>query len=882
MYRRRVLTTTSRYAAAFSTSTVLRQLQNREQTLGEHGSRLINHQSMASVSQDTLKRLPNMSTAFAPADLHRTKVHEGLGTSARDPYSRTLPNMVSETPEPTVMQSAANVSPSLEEIALLSKKSAKMQYWLGDRAPRLPLYLQNMISPKELPVSTKAEGLLAEFSTKVIPTLEPQRRAKVSALWAKAIPQFTALSQLYVLDREKFEAELAKLHGAALQECSDAAGGDERVKLALEVLRRKTVIDRNRVLRDQLIPFIEKTHYLGFGDSIWRIFFSAVEMYKAEVFGKEENKLLAFVWESLMLEDDLRTPALTAPVALYLTLLSIHVSPFLVDETHRERSTRLDSGLRPGDGDASAAASGLRRYGHLLSPTSKRRFATAALSERLQHSAACKAIATVLQRAGLAELSQDALLCETMNDDAALLRSDAESIVGLFENPAEVGTLLSSIMASTNKGAQRHVGQTFQIPDNHTAVWGSVLRDVDWAANWRTLAVTLLSSDDVLKEVAVRVRSNINAKGTNEKLLYSPEGLKQVSQVNEARDRRERTKQEKIGRLVDELTSFARVDSTLEMLQEIGVDMSPLQSELALLLDSLQAPRPTVSMDMLETALYSVCQRHPNWVKAGVLSGQRSLQNPSDAVEKMLRIFVRLTYVPQAGAASIAQHTRRRIGPVGTEPHQFNIPAEMGIVEQFDNLQYKRYDWQGWYQRMVDVHNRNVSIRCRIDDLKRLDGCGAPFVDLQTERRLRILSQERVGMGVIKLDSDKYEDQQDNVTYGSGKLSEIIADARKAQLGSEYWPSVEVKVRKPSGRSRAHYSLMDYDRIEKRSVELYAKYRDAKQRSLFVTPMDLWLGVKGMQVRKAADKTDEHGYTIENLGASMDEDNSDSNNKSTS
>lgn len=38
-------------------------------------------------------------------------------------------------------------------------------------------------------------------------------------------------------------------------------------------------------------------------------------------------------------------------------------------------------------------------------------------------------------------------------------------------------------------------------------------------------------------------------------------------------------------------------------------------------------------------------------------------------------------------------------------------------------------------------------------------------------------------MGVVKLDSDKYEDQSDNITHGTGKLLELLADARKAQLG---------------------------------------------------------------------------------------------------
>ncbi|PWU96250.1 putative Mitochondrial SSU ribosomal protein [Trypanosoma cruzi] len=231
----------------------------------------------------------------------------------------------------------------------------------------------------------------------------------------------------------------------------------------------------------------------------------------------------------------------------------------------------------------------------------------------------------------------------------------------------------------------------------------------------------------------------------------------------------------------------------------------------------------------------------------------------------MLFIFIRLSYVPQTGLAAMAQRFRRRIGPIGVESFQFNIPTEVGFVEHYNNLEYKRYDWQGWYQRMVDVHNRNISLRCRVSDLKRLDSNGVPFVDMQTERRLLILAEGRVGMGVLMLDSDKYEDQKDNMTFGSIKLSELLSDARKAQLGEEYWPSVEMKVRKPSGQSRAHYSLIDYDRIEKKSRELYEKYRDAKKKSLFVTPMDLWLEVRGMQVRKASEGADADGYTVDIL-----------------
>ena len=315
------------------------------------------------------------------------------------------------------------------------------------------------------------------------------------------------------------------------------------------------------------------------------------------------------------------------------------------------------------------------------------------------------------------------------------------------------------------------------------------------------------------------------------------------------------------------------VDRTLDVLRSLGVSLAELESVAAAAESQQRVRRQQVDSSVLDLLLEAIRQRHPSWQASGVLpTGGAAAERPATFyLECMARMYIRLSYVPQAAAATMAQCTRRRIGAVGLAATQFNLPAEMGMVEQYDNLQYKRYDWQGWYQRMVDVHNRNVSIRCRIDDLKRLDAYGNPFVDLQTERRLRILADDRVGMGVLKLDSDKYEDQSDNITYGSTKMSELLADARKAQLGREYWPTVEVKVRRPSGQSKTYYSVLDDARIESRSKELYEKYREAKKRSLFVTPMDMWLDVKGMQARKTAETADAQGYTVDSLQDTMGE-----------
>lgn len=50
---------------------------------------------------------------------------------------------------------------------------------------------------------------------------------------------------------------------------------------------------------------------------------------------------------------------------------------------------------------------------------------------------------------------------------------------------------------------------------------------------------------------------------------------------------------------------------------------------------------------------------------------------------------------------------------------------------------------------------------------------------------------------------------------------------------------------------------------------MYSKYRDAKRQSLFVTPMNLWLEVKGAQGRRTSDHGDAEGYTVDNLAAEL-------------
>lgn len=822
---------------------------------------------MSQISENV--NVPRTVTQAAPAaDLFRTKVHQGLGTSAKDPYIRTLPNQDSVPPESTVLASAAATAPTMEEVRTLSRKWGTMQYWLSDQFPRLPVYLESLLVPNAMPVSDTAEQLISQFESQIPSFLKDAKdHQTVQVLWRKAVEEYGSLSVTTVFNREEFSMRLQSLHDANLASARAVHSGSE-VAMALEVLRRKAVLKRNRFIEDGLLPIVRNGPYLSFGHGVWRIFFEVVQRRKSDIFGKEENRILGFAWEALMQEDVVRTPSVSAPVALFLTLLSIREGALLVNDSVTDESKHVDDGVGRG-----AVKPSLQHTLRLVDPTVKRQFVMAELRKILDNASASKALSDALRRSGIHECSREAALCEAMSNTKELMTAEAESVSSRFDSTREVKSLLASLMAGTDEAARRHVADVLHVPLNGTHDWDVVLASVDWDANWRRLATALLADQATLSAMHTVVKNAIGSKRSMQR-LFSKDCTEELGAVMAARDERVSAHRARIDSIVSELSSYQRVDTSLSLLKELGVSLSDLEAQAVILEKGFVTRRPAIDWKVLSLLVEAISQRHPSWVKARVLPSTASERsNPDRMLEHMVRMFIRLAYVPQTGAAKIAQHTRRRIGPIGLEPYQFNIAAEVGHVEQYDNLQYKRYDWQGWYQRMVDVHNRNVSIRCRIDDMKRLDSYGNPFVDMQTERRLRIISDNRVGMGVLKLDSDKFEDQSDNMTHGTNKLSEIIADSRKAQLGLEYWPTVEVKVRKPSGQSQAHYSVIDDERIERCSKELYEKYRDAKKRSLFVTPMDLWLEVKGMQTRKTADTADAQGYTVDDLHNSLSGDN---------
>uniref|UniRef100_UPI003B642BE9 mS35 n=1 Tax=Trypanosoma brucei TaxID=5691 RepID=UPI003B642BE9 len=851
----------------FSTTRARLQLQAQDRIIcGTHGAGIVAHQTAVNSSDNPM--LSSVTTAAPAADLSRTKPHEGTGTSERDPYIRTLHNQRSAAPESSVSQSHTVNAPTVDECEMLAERWGTMNYWHNDTFPRLVVFLKKLLVPDVSPLSPTAESLLSMFEKVVIPKLtsDEEDRRKLVSLWSETTLQAEAAVTKFLFQRGSFESMLHRIITDALEKMSTLALGGQEGNLALEALKRQTLFKRNDFIQKRLIDVVSNSAYLGYGDSVWQVFFAAVEANEENLLSdRATTDAIRAAWEGVMREDVVRLPDVTGVVALYLTLVCIRESGRLVPEELKELSSGLEDGVRPG-------VRKLQQYPLIfLHPTVKRRFVVKAVAEIL-HNSSSNAFSNMLRENGLHDTAREVALCEAMNRNKELAEGDVGDAVGRFVSKGEVKTLLSSLVSGTDAVVRDAVAGIFGIGTTITIDWDAVMQNVDWSNNWQRLATALLSNSAVLSAIVKLVKNAIGAKGMS-KHLFTDEYADQLQLILDAREERAASRKQRIENIAQELSSFERVDLSCDLLRKLGVDMTELDTAAAATRNMNVVQRPCIEDGLLSLVLEAVTKRHPNWVKAGVI--QTTLKDPFDALRWMMHIFIRLSYVPHAGAATIARLSRRRIGPIGLEPHQFNVPAELGFVEQYDNLQYKRYDWQGWYQRMLDVHNRNVSLRCRICDLQRLDGNGVQFVDMQTERRLRILAQHRVGMGVLKLDADKYEDQADNVTFGTTKLSELLADARKAQLGEEYWPSVELKVRKPSGQSKAHYSLIDNERIEKRSRELYEKYRDAKKRSLFVTPMETWLEVKGMQVRKSVDNADEDGYTLDALQDMMDGDDGD-------
>ncbi|CAD2215560.1 hypothetical protein AGDE_13157 [Angomonas deanei] len=89
----------------------------------------------------------NMSKATAAADLHRTPVHQGLGTSAVDPYERTLPNVPTAPPASTVTHSHEVAAFSATEVEQIHKRWGRWGFGLMNSIPVFLYICKSSSSP---------------------------------------------------------------------------------------------------------------------------------------------------------------------------------------------------------------------------------------------------------------------------------------------------------------------------------------------------------------------------------------------------------------------------------------------------------------------------------------------------------------------------------------------------------------------------------------------------------------------------------------------------------------------------------------------------------------------------------------------------------------
>jgi hypothetical protein len=820
--------------------------------------------------------------AFQPTkapDLQHTDVHHGFGTSDKDPYTRTLPNMPLAPPESTVITNGAvAASPTLDEVRSLAVRWGSLGYWINDGPhARLPLYLDSLRSRQAMAcgLTPDMEAAITSLDAQLAGILSQygcgRSKAEVMEIFMRTSTALDTLAVEHLFEEpqvfdEKVGAVVEKLL-ADMTVLGVSVPELESIALALGAkcggMRNKRLEELAAFLRH---PDMANTH------AAWQTFFLLAEQ---SFDGLGLPKECRFVWDHRC--RSARLPAMTAPVALYFALCCASLA------NPEKSATGTCRG--PLDAPATVKKAFLR---HTL---------PALLASRIPEQ-----FITSLRENGASNDVCQSLTLHSLSNYAAANADAAESakLTWVFEDSKSADFYLQLLIQNCDKPENASTKQLlvtiFELSQTEAIdVRGGVnskLRKMKWAQHFSSVATQLLSHHPTT-ELMTKLIANDSRSGSHIKKIHESLGThsKALEQLVAQRAARESSRRQRAANLVGELSDYASLDVTLRALLAIGVGLGELEAAAA---DAeAVAALPPILLDQRTVAavLRQISIRHPSWVTSSVFSPSSShsisapgrnrgsmshAERPTAAaamLPNLVRMFIRLTWMPHAGEALVKARSRRRIGPVGLEPYQQNIPVEIGQVEAYDNLQHKRWDWQGWYQRMVDVHNRNISLRCRMPALKQLDSDGRPFVDMQGERRLRVVAAERVGMDMLKLDSDRFEDQADNLEFGLGKFSEVIADARKTNLGEEYWPTVEVKVRRPSGQTKMRYSLVDDARIEAKSKELYERYAQAKTKKVFVTPMDTWLDIAGLTASKATGATSEEGYSIEGLYATMQKEN---------
>lgn len=847
------------------TSSALLQAQHPHIETATHGAGYIRHD--AQFSKD-----PSVAKA---ADLVPTDVEHGLGTGAADPYHRTLPNMDLRPAESTTLSSAMVTAPTLDEVATLHKRSGSLGYWFGEQHPRMPKLLATLQTRPAHPLPLHAADHLKRFASDVIGQLAQSYgtdASQAALTWGAAVRKFEQLP-LHLFQKEAFESALNGVVTFATTIFRDQSPAvPEELQLAVEMLRRDAVLRRNRLL-DQLIYVSHNATALSNGEHLWQLLRAEVQSMmdagrEAELFPEAERNEngLRFIWENL---PTTAAPLLTAPAAMFALLVSFGWSK---------------GSLSNGGAASPPPAQGGNTMDTIPFMT-RRKLALQILQRRQKEGTLISTqFAEQLRALGLTNVARRVeLSAAASTGETKAAEEDAKKLAYAFQDPTDVQRLLVNLLSFKDDAVPKALYEALGLPRLGRTDAATLYQDSQWNTHYEAIVIALLSNDVTASAIRDVVNSQTRTKQQEAQAskaqefpaLFTTAFANKLSSMKDSKEQRLRGNQKRIEGIIRDLSSNETVNKILPLLE----GESLLADEAKRATDAIQKARSQVPPEVLSSAAFgsvydAMTATHPNWVQSTVLpSAPLREATGSGALRTLLRVYVRSVYVPHAGSALLAQRLRGRIGPVGTALHQHNLPVEVGMVEKYDNLQHKRYDWQGWYQRMVDVHNRNISLRVKLTDLKTLDAQGRPFLDMQSERRLRIVAKDKVGMSILKLDSDRYEDQSDNYTFGATKVSQLLQDARKTMLGKEYVPTVEVKVRRPSGQSKMQYSVMDYDRIERRSTELYAQYREAKKRSFFVSPTDTWLEVRGLQVRRNAEVADADGYSVDGLFSAMSDGN---------
>ena len=807
------------HARHFSTSACWRQIQHEHELWSQHGL------PAAPAIQGVAKK--------APADLTHTAVDAGLGTDHRvDPYTRTLPNFELRAPESTVRTSVElHCKPEANQYAPLSS-------WFGEEKLMVK-YLESLRLP-ELPIPTAWTNQLEEFETQLLPEYCAENAKDLTmerAQWAALKKKFEEpLSQTTIFDRAQFVEKVERL----LPRVTEHLSGSHKAVLedVSQLYQRRAVHEWNQRI-DTLKSFTLRASSIP-GFDVWGTMFARVEEQYTTLFPgplavsspqphlHPSTSNLEALWNEV---SGAPVPDVKPAVALlFLTTLvgkhdatMKHLSEMIV----RQSSSSFSASIEEQSGFIKQHAVWLLQQDvHLLNACRAAGWAESEVTP----------IATLI---ALRRINVDDP--QLFNATAAIFAID------------EIGSrqVVNRLINSTNAKAKAHALALFEINFDSTDELGvgdrtskitAAFTRKKWRQNGRTIALDLLGDRDTAKEIRAIIDQDVaGAKFKKAKdAVLSVTTSEMIEELGRARSFHD----DKVSQaLRDAITSLLSMSPprVLEVMSECGVDISPLQASKGP--SGARQTHRSVNIDVsMKSAIRAeVARVHPKWKSQKVLSESA----PADDVQELnelLRIYTRLTAVPHVAKAVMKSRYRRREGNIGFAEHEHNIPVEFGHAQHYDNIQYKQYDWAGWYQRMWDVTLRNVSLRVRMSDLRgAISNDGCPFLDLQSERRLRIVAGERVGSSVIKLDVDRFEDKGDNKEHGMLKLQELMAESRKAILGKEYWPSVEVKVRRPSGQSKMRYSLIDWDRIEKLSQENYKKYRQLKSQAVFVSPTQTWL-----------------------------------------